>query len=68
MLRLKTERMRLRKSQSEIARLTGMHVTTISQIENGHLNPYPGQVTKLVAALEWAQDPKGLFEEVEEDD
>ena len=30
----------------------GLHVSTISQIENGHLVPYPGQIRKILAAFE----------------
>lgn len=48
---------------SRLARESDMHVSTISLIESGHLKPYPGQIRKLVAALEWSKEPSMLFEE-----
>lgn len=39
-------------TMSALGREAGMHPSTISSIESGHLNPYPGQVEKLRAALE----------------
>ena len=39
-------------SKSAFGRESGLHVSTISQIENGHLVPYPGQVKKMLAAFE----------------
>lgn len=38
-------------SQSELARRSGLHSTTISQIERGRLLPYPSQIKKLAKAL-----------------
>ena len=37
---------RKRGSFSEFARLSGLHVSSVSQIVNGRLRPYPGQVEK----------------------
>ncbi len=68
MIRAKYIRIMQGKKQTELSRKTGMHITTLSQIENGHLCPYPGQVKKLVKALGWKGDPTALFEEVNEDD
>ena len=68
MIRAKYVRIMSGLKQSEISRETGMHVSSISQIENGHLRPYPGQVKSLVKALSWRGDPAELFEEVPEDD
>lgn len=45
-------RERLGLSKSSFGRESGLHVSTISQIENGHLVPYPGQVKKMLAAFE----------------
>ncbi|WP_346695737.1 helix-turn-helix domain-containing protein [Thermophilibacter mediterraneus] len=45
-------RERLGLSKSAFGRESGLHVSTISQIENGHLVPYPGQVKKMLAAFE----------------
>ena len=45
-------RERLGLSKSAFGRESGLHVSTISQIENGHPVPYPGQVKKMLAAFE----------------
>ena len=45
-------RERLGLSKSAFGRESGLHVSTISQIENGHLVPYPGQVKKMLAGFE----------------
>ena len=45
-------RERLGLSKFAFGRESGLHVSTISQIENGHLVPYPGQVKKMLAAFE----------------
>jgi transcriptional regulator with XRE-family HTH domain len=45
-------RKKLGWSQSELARKSGLHSTTISQIENGWLRPYPSQIKKLAKALD----------------
>ena len=39
-------------SQSELARRSGVHCTTISQIEGDKLKPYPSQLKKLADALD----------------
>lgn len=51
-------------SFSEFARKSGLHVSSVSQIANGRLRPYPGQVEKIVYALKWEGDPSALFHEV----
>ncbi|MEG0505478.1 MAG: helix-turn-helix transcriptional regulator [Raoultibacter sp.] len=68
MQRCKLERLMHDMKQSEVARMTGMHPTSISAIENGRLRPYPGQIEKIAAALNWNGDPAALFEEVPADD
>lgn len=50
-------------SQSRLCRETGMHTSSMSQIVSGRLKPYPGQVEKIVKALDWKGDPAELFEE-----
>ena len=50
-------------SQAELARRCGMHPSTVCAIERGRLNPYPGQVEKIVEALSWQGDPAELFRE-----
>lgn len=68
MLRLQTQRELLGISRSEAARRAGMHASTISQIESGYIGrPYPSQLAKLVAALEWQGDPVELLEDVSSD-
>lgn len=39
-------------SKSALARKANLNVATISAIENGYLNPYPGQERKLHEAFE----------------
>ena len=51
-------------SMSALARRAEMHVSSISQIESGHLVPYEKQVSKIAKALNWEDDPKSLFVEV----
>lgn len=65
-MKLMTE---LRKEQglsmSALAREAEMHVSSISQIEGGRLMPYPGQVAKIAAALNWEGNPAELFQDCE---
>ena len=53
-------------SFSEFARRSGLHVSSVSQIVNGRLRPYPGQVEKIDHALGWEGDPSPLFHEVKD--
>ena len=39
-------------TKSAFSRLCGLHVATLSQIENGHLVPYPNQIKKITDAFE----------------
>lgn len=50
-------------SQAELARRAEMHPTTVCQIENRRTVPYPVQLAKLAAALEWTGDPGALMDE-----
>ena len=55
-------------SQSVLSRESGVHVSTISNIERGRLSPWPGQRTKLARALEWPEDRSDeLFEAVNDE-
>ncbi len=45
-------------SKSAFARETGLHVSTVSQIENGRLIPYDGQLTKIESAFERLENAK----------
>lgn len=65
-LLLKRE-MRKRGSYSSFARKADLHVSSVSQIVNGHLKLYPGQVEKIVTALGWEGDPSDLFREVKQE-
>ena len=38
-------------SKAELARKANMNASTISQIESGRINPYPGQLVKIARAL-----------------
>ena len=48
-------------SLSKCARETGLHVSSVSQIANGRLRPYPSQMEKIVSYLEWTGDPAELL-------
>lgn len=45
-------RERLGLSKSAFGREANLHVSTVSQIENGRLIPYPGQMKKIIAAFD----------------
>lgn len=64
MLQITEERKRQGLSMSALAAKAGMHISSVSQIENGHLVPYPGQMKKLSKALEWDEPEENLFKEV----
>ena len=49
---LKRRREKLGLSKSAFARECGMHPSSISQIELGRLNAYPGQVEKILRTLD----------------
>jgi transcriptional regulator with XRE-family HTH domain len=69
MLRLEKERERAGLSRSALARLALMHPATVGQIESGYIGrPYPGQLSKLAAALGFEDEPARLLEEVSGDD
>jgi hypothetical protein len=42
-----------------------MHSSTVSQIENARMLPYPTQLAKLAAALGWTREPGALLDEVD---
>lgn len=46
-------------SKSAFGREAGLHVSTVSQIENGRLVPYPGQMKKIVDAFNRLEGHKG---------
>lgn len=52
-------------SQAELARRTGMHPSSISRIETGHMRPYPSQVNKIAGALDI--DADDVMKEVSHD-
>lgn len=66
MKRITVVRKALGLTMSGLAREAGIHVSSMSQIENGRLAPYPGQVQKLVRTLKWNGEPRELFLEVAE--
>lgn len=52
-------------SQSVLSHLSGVHVSTISNIEQGRLIPWPGQRTSIALALSWPEEQADeLFEAV----
>jgi len=65
MNKLKTLRMLTGMSQLELSYKTKIAVTTISQLENGKIYPYPGWRKKLARALKTSEEE--LFPEVNSD-
>ncbi len=63
MFRLTAERLRRRWSQADLARTAGIPASDISKIEKQILKPYPGQLTKLSAAL--GVEPAHLLDDVD---
>lgn len=61
MMRLTEEREHAGLSKSKLSQLAGVHVSSLSAIENGRLIAYPGQRAKLAKALKWQGDPDELF-------
>ena len=51
-------------SESKVSHVSGVHLSSISAIECGRLNPWPGQLRRLADALGWEGDPAALLEEV----
>ena len=52
-------------SQSVLSHKSGVHVSTISNIERGRLSPWPGQRASLARAFEWPEERTDeLFEGV----
>jgi len=64
MLQAKKERIDREWSQAKLARVAEMHPSSVSLIENGKMTPYPAQIKKLTAALDWQGNPEDLFREV----
>lgn len=65
MIRIVKERKVRGLTQSALARVAEMHVSSMCAIETGRLKPWPGQAAKIAAALDWPQERAGeLFEEV----
>ena len=66
MLRLTQLRKQAGLSQSELARRSRLHHSTVCLVENRRLRPYGGQLDKLAAALDFAGRPTELLEEVDD--
>jgi transcriptional regulator with XRE-family HTH domain len=67
MIVLTKERKAARLSQAKLAQLADLHPSTVSNVETGNLRPWPGQATKIEAAMRkagWDGDGD-LFAEVE---
>lgn len=68
MIRLKNELRRLRMSQAECARRSGVNQTSMSRIITGKEPAFPHRGRRIADAIGWEGDPAELFEEVDEDD
>jgi DNA-binding XRE family transcriptional regulator len=67
MMRMVKVRKVLGLSQSGLARVAEMHVSSLCAIETGRMKPWPGQSAKIARALDWPLERAGeLFEEVAE--
>jgi len=65
-LKLKEVREAAGISQSALARRADMHASSVSSIEKGRLEAWPGQRLKLAEALGWpAEDADELFIDVD---
>ena len=64
LIRLTEIRQSLGWSQSRLSRESGVHSSTVSAIERGRLNPWPGQLHRIAEALSYSGDPAGLLDEV----
>lgn len=56
----KLARFLLGESQLQVAARAGIHVSVLSQLENGWRNPTPDQIQKLERALPNLQEVSGL--------
>lgn len=65
MTRLTIERKRRGLSRAALARSANLNAVTVGQIESQRFRPYPVQLEKLAAALEWRGDPAALLDEVQ---
>lgn len=65
MLRITLERERRGMTKAALARAASVDQGLMSKIESGRVRPYPGQLRRLAAALEWGGDqPEALLGEV----
>jgi len=64
MIRLEYERRRARLSQAAIGRESGIHPTTISQIESGRVRPSASELERLADTLGFEGDANLLADEV----
>ena len=63
--RMQEERERQGMSRAALARKAEMHPASIGQIESGYIGkPYPVQLAKIAAALDWEGGPEELLQEV----
>ena len=66
-MRMREIRLGLGLSQAKLARLSGLNQSTVNQIENERLRPYPSQLARLAKALNIPEaDARSLLEEVDD--
>lgn len=63
--RLRVDQGRTQSSVGQVARIS---TPRISQIESGHVRPYPIETARLARALGWTGSPADLMDEVDDDD
>ena len=64
---LELQRRQVRLTQAALARQTGVHPLTVSQIESGRVRPSAGELERFAAALHFRGDPAYLAEEAPPD-
>ena len=51
-------------TQTDVARIGGVHRVTINRVLRGHIKPYPKYKRAFCKALEWTGNPEKLFEPI----
>ena len=66
MKRMTREREAKNLSRTKLGYGSLVHPSRIGSIENGRVLPYPVELGRIAAALEWEGDPELLLEEVDD--
>jgi transcriptional regulator with XRE-family HTH domain len=58
-------RQEARLTKFRLGALANVHPSRLSQVENGHVVPYPVELERLARALGWQGEPAALLDQVE---